>query len=128
MQTYSTDHKSFLHQTFNKLVIRLFVDNVWLHKFWGCHRLPDRSFFVQGRQFHICARCTGLVVGLPCSLLLLPLREGLPYAFIPFASLLVADGLTQLAQWRVSNNGLRFFTGFGTAVTFIPSLLTIGGY
>ena len=25
-----------------------------------CHQLPDRSFFVDGRQLPVCARCTGL--------------------------------------------------------------------
>lgn len=26
---------------------------------FGCHRRPERSFFYKGRQFPICARCTG---------------------------------------------------------------------
>lgn len=25
-----------------------------------CHQLPDRSFFLEGRQLPVCARCTGL--------------------------------------------------------------------
>jgi uncharacterized membrane protein len=25
-----------------------------------CHQLPDRSFFMDGRQLPVCARCTGL--------------------------------------------------------------------
>jgi len=122
------NHMSLLHHLFQKIAIWLFVDSVWLHKYWGCHRLSDRSFFVRGRQFHICARCTGLFVGLPCSLLLLPWREESAYVFGVFAFLLVADGLTQFIRWRVSNNRLRFFTGFGTAVTFFPTLLSIGGF
>lgn len=28
-----------------------------------CHQLPDRSFFVDGRQLPVCARCTGLYLG-----------------------------------------------------------------
>jgi uncharacterized membrane protein len=28
-----------------------------------CHQLPDRSFFIDGRQLPICARCTGLYLG-----------------------------------------------------------------
>lgn len=29
----------------------------------GCHQLPERSFFYHGKQFPICARCTGVVIG-----------------------------------------------------------------
>lgn len=28
-----------------------------------CHQLPDRSFFVDGMQLPVCARCTGLYLG-----------------------------------------------------------------
>src|SRR5918994_6016912 len=27
-----------------------------------CHQLPDRSFFIDGRQLPVCARCTGLYI------------------------------------------------------------------
>lgn len=29
----------------------------------GCHQRPDRSFFFRGRQFPLCARCTGVLLG-----------------------------------------------------------------
>src|SRR5689334_23996230 len=28
-----------------------------------CHQLPERSFFIAGHQFAVCARCTGLYGG-----------------------------------------------------------------
>lgn len=29
----------------------------------GCHQLPERSFFYKGKQFPVCARCTGVSIG-----------------------------------------------------------------
>lgn len=34
-----------------------------------CHQLPDRSFFLAGRQLPVCARCTGLYLGVAAGLL-----------------------------------------------------------
>lgn len=119
---------SHLQQVFARILIRLFVDNIALHKYWGCHRLSERSFFVQGRQFHVCARCTGLISGASLSVALIPVRDSLPVVFFALFFALAIDGLTQLVGWRTSNNGLRFITGFGVSLAFIPSLISIGGY
>ena len=32
-------------------------------KFSGCHQLAERSFFIKGRQFPVCARCFGAFLG-----------------------------------------------------------------
>lgn len=29
----------------------------------GCHQMPERSFFIKGYQFPVCARCTGVLIG-----------------------------------------------------------------
>lgn len=29
----------------------------------GCHQMPERSFFIKGEQFPVCARCTGVLIG-----------------------------------------------------------------
>ena len=36
----------------------------FLRLFFGCHARPDRSFYFRGKQFPICARCTGELVGM----------------------------------------------------------------
>jgi uncharacterized membrane protein len=38
-----------------------------------CHQLPERSFFIAGHQFAVCARCTGLYAGFTFAILLYPL-------------------------------------------------------
>ena len=37
-------------------------ERVKLH-FSFCHRKPERSFFWRGKQFPVCARCTGIHLG-----------------------------------------------------------------
>ena len=81
-----------------------------------CHRKPERSFFIKGYQFPVCARCTGFYTSLI-------LYFTYTYNFfvdynlylLSFAILLLfpsaIDGLTQLKGYRESNNTLRFITG-----------------
>jgi len=116
-----------MKKSLEELLIRIFVDNIYLHKFIGCHRLSNRSFFIQNRQFHICARCTGLLIGIIISmpLLLLPIRNFVGYLFPVFLTLLVVDGLTQKFKLRESNNALRFFSGVTTNATLMPFLFLI---
>lgn len=103
------------------LLLRIFVDGTWMHRAWHCHRLPERSFRVRGRQFHICARCTGLVVGGVMSPLAVTLGPGL-LLWVGSTSLLVFmfDSAAQLVGWRNSTNRLRFVTGVLTG-TFVPA-------
>lgn len=81
-----------------------------------CHRKPERSFFIKGYQFPVCSRCTGFYISLA-------VYFTYTYYFfvdyniylLTFAAILLiptaADGLTQLFEYRQSNNTLRFLTG-----------------
>lgn len=86
---------------------------LWNMEFSICHRRPDRSFFWRGKQFPLCARCTGIVLGF----LVLPLYAFQLLAPSIAAALLLqlpayADGTSQALGWRSSNNILRLITGF----------------
>ena len=77
-----------------------------------CHRRPDRSFFYRGKQFPVCARCTGTLLGFA----LLPFFALKVFTLTLLWSLLLhlptlADGGTQALGWRESNNWLRLATG-----------------
>ena len=100
----------------------LFIDSVFLHTFWHCHRRADRSFFLRGRQFHVCARCTGLIVGTMLSGLLLPLHQVAFDLLVASAAVLVVDAGTQYIRLRESNNGLRFCTGLAVGLTWLPTM------
>jgi uncharacterized membrane protein len=76
-----------------------------------CHRIPERSFFLNGRQLPLCARCTGTflgaIVGLTAMLLLRRQRASrLPP--VPVLGLLVLF----IGVWA--------FDGLNSYMTFFP--------
>jgi len=86
----------------------------------GCHQRSDRSYFFAGRQFPICARCLGLLMGVPLTLIC---RLGLPGAIACLFPLLL-DGGTQALRFRESTNWLRLITGVAFSLG-IGSLVVI---
>ena len=81
-----------------------------------CHRKPERSFFIKGHQFPVCARCTGFYLSM-ITYFIYTYHFFVDYnSFIISSAILllipsVIDGLTQLLEYRESNNTLRFITG-----------------
>lgn len=91
----------------------------WLPIFCGCHCRPDRSFFWRGRQFPVCARCTGELAGILLLLLTWYWRHlGTAVSFCLLVPLVV-DGGVQLATRYESHNLRRLWTGvlFGYGLT-----------
>ncbi len=82
-----------------------------------CHQKPERSFFIKGHQFPVCARCTGFYSGLAVYLIWnLFNTHSYDLNMLIFSIILMipvaADGLTQYFGPRESTNNLRFITGF----------------
>jgi uncharacterized membrane protein len=82
-----------------------------------CHRIPERTFKIMGRYFPVCSRCTGIIVGAFSSLVTINFIFSSYDLYIFLSGILMfipafIDGTTQLMGWRVSNNTLRFLTGF----------------
>lgn len=81
-------------------------------KFVICHRIPERSFYLRGTQFPVCARCTGILLGY----LIFPLVYlgiiRIPIILIILLNMpILIDGLSQNMGLRESNNKLRLMTG-----------------
>lgn len=77
----------------------------------GCHRLPERSFFYQGHQFPVCARCTGVCIG-EFGALFVNLFCQIPWKMsVFFLAVMGLDWGIQEAGIRPSTNRRRFITG-----------------
>lgn len=94
-----------------------------------CHQIPERSFFLKGHQFPVCARCTGGYISIFLMTLayyFFPISKN-PKMFL-FGIILIIpafiDGITQLFKLRESNNTLRFITGFLLGIGLIVFIKT----
>ena len=88
-----------------------------LGKIIGCHQMPERSFFVKGYQFPVCARCTGVIIGELVSLILI--LCSIKISFMISIALLIPMGIDwglQYVKILESDNIRRLITG------------TIGGF
>lgn len=98
-----------------------------------CHRIPERSFFIKGHQFPVCARCTGFYTGLAVYLIVnFFYRHPYDFRMLLISMILMipvaVDGLTQYFGPRESNNNLRFITGFIGGVGLIIFMKIIIGW
>lgn len=79
----------------------------------GCHQIPDRSFFYKGKQFPVCARCTGVCLGQITALLMPMCRIRIPFQVcISLLGLMGFDWILQESGFRQSTNPRRLLTGF----------------
>jgi len=76
---------------------------------WGCHQIAERSFFLGGYQFPICARCTGVLLGYILSIFLFFHISFL--ICIGLAGIMLLDWSIQFLKILKSTNVRRFITG-----------------
>jgi len=101
-----------------------------------CHQLPERSFFIVGHQFAVCARCTGLYGGFALLLLLYPLIRSLhstdvpkvKWLFLAAVPLGIDFSLTLFGIWENTHTS-RLLTGMllgGVTVFYVmPGILEL---
>lgn len=79
----------------------------------GCHQMPERSFFYKGKQFPVCARCTGAFAGHFLAVILFIFGKQLPFKYCCLLlSIMGADWGIQEAGLLPSTNIRRLVTGF----------------
>lgn len=101
-----------------------------------CHRLPERSFFWDGRQMPLCARCTGLYTGAffaSCFFFWRRRQKGdvpfsMPAIVLTACALLpiAADGFCSYIGLWESSQLLRVLTG-AAAGAAMPALFLLAG-
>ena len=101
-----------------------------------CHQIPERSFFIAGHQFAVCARCTGLYSGFALVLLLYPMVRSLHssdvpkvrWLFVAAAPLAIDFSLTFFGIWENTHTS-RLLTGMllgGVTVFYVmPGILEL---
>ena len=92
----------------------------------GCHQMAERSFFIKGYQFPICARCTGVFLGEV--LTIIALIMGLRMSYVFAVILLCVMGLDWGMQYihiLQSTNIRRLITGMcgGIGLTYFYYLI-----
>ncbi|NLP46977.1 MAG: DUF2085 domain-containing protein [Epulopiscium sp.] len=103
-----------------------------------CHQIPERSFIIGHQYLPLCARCTGIYIGVFISFLYLLLRKRwygnrppsfgllciLLFSFFP----LIWDGITSYLNIRQTNNTIRIITGVLSGSTWPIFILLIKNY
>lgn len=87
------------------------------NRFVFCHRRRERTIQIRGRYLPVCARCTGIYIGMFAFFLVQLFIEFSYRLEVLFISILLMlptafDGTTQLLKIRESTNVIRLITGF----------------
>jgi uncharacterized membrane protein len=102
-----------------------------------CHQIPERSFFIAGHPFAVCARCFGLYAGFTLATIAYPLVCSLKktdapprkWLFLAAAPLVIDYALGVFGIWNNTHSS-RFITGalLGAVSVFytMPGLLDLG--
>jgi uncharacterized membrane protein len=101
-----------------------------------CHQLPERSFFIDGHPFAVCARCTGIYAGFAMAAVVYPLMRSLRQTEAPrrkwlfiAAVPLAIDFLFEFSGVGHNTHSSRLLTGalLGAVAVFyiMPGLLDL---
>lgn len=77
----------------------------------GCHQLSDRSFYFRGKQFPVCARCTGAFLGYAFGAVLYAFCRFPIWLSVIMCFIMLYDWLFQYFEIKQSNNIRRLLTG-----------------
>ncbi len=85
-------------------------------RFVLCHRNPKRSFFFRHKQFPICARCTGVLIGEFIAFALIFVGIGRVFNLINFSIILLLMAV-MFFDWFIQRIGLKESTNMRRLIT-----------
>ena len=91
-----------------------------------CHQKPERSFYFKGRQFPLCARCTGILIGYLLGILISCITKCSNYLWLLMCMVpMIVDGGIQLGFKKESNNFRRLITGIFGGIGIVYLFISI---
>ena len=96
-----------------------------LGKEYGCHQISKRSFCIFGKQFPVCSRCTGGLIGNLIAYILFFIYALPINAYIFGCAIIFFDWLIQHLNIKESTNIRRLITGIigGFSLTTLQCLV-----
>ena len=120
-------YKTLLYGTYSLIFILILMnvayfmyDKQYLAVFFGCHQKKERSFQKNGIPYILCARCTGIMIGIVLSYF--AFKYEVPLILLGILTIpLFVDGIIQHFTEYESKNLTRLITG----ILFAPALVII---
>ncbi len=91
-----------------------------------CHQRPERSFHFKGKQFPLCARCTGILIGyfLGIAIAIITRCENYLWYLLLLVPATVDGGIQQFFK-IASNNKRRLITGIMAGIGIIYVFISV---
>jgi len=96
--------------------MKIYERLIYYGKRSGCHQIPERSFFIRGKQFPVCARCFGVLIGNLVA-------YGMFFIYIMPPEFCVLGCTVMFIDWFIQYIGIRESKNIRRLITGI-----IGGY
>lgn len=100
------------------LIIQLISKKNYYGFVFSCHNKKERSCKLSYKYLHICSRCTGILIGIILSPLILLFKIKYTYLLILLIPLVIDGSLQHFTKYQ-SNNLKRLITGLMFGVGFI---------
>lgn len=103
------------------LMFNVIFKRSYLAALYGCHCKKERSFKIVNKHVCLCARCTGIFIGMISFLLLTFFKFNLNWLLVISLPLII-DGIYQKKSKVESNNIRRITTGILFGIAFVVLL------